>query len=54
MYIARSLPSPSRDRPMNIRPDFLFMEALDVCGDLFKTVLHRTMTGVETVHLRLR
>jgi len=53
-YNARSLPSPSRDRPMNIRLHFLFIKALDVCGDLFKTVLHRKMTGVETVHLRLR
>src|SRR5215471_3670202 len=39
---------------MNVRLHFLFIEALDVCGNLFKTVLHRKMAGVETVHLRLR
>jgi hypothetical protein len=30
------------------------IETLDVRGDLFKTVLHRKMAGVETVHFRIR
>ena len=51
---ARWLPGPSRELPMRIRFHFLVIETLDVCGNLFKTVLHGKMTGVETVHLRLR
>src|SRR5262249_59826563 len=32
----------------------LMIKTLDVRDDLFKTVLHRKMTRVETVHLRIR
>src|SRR5215470_18870586 len=39
---------------MSIRLHFFVIETLDVCGDLFKTVLHGKVTGVETVHLRLQ
>ena len=40
--------------PMSIRLHFFVIKTLDVCGDLFKAVLHRKMTGFETVHLRFR
>ena len=33
---------------------FLVIETLDVPRDLVKAILHRKVTGVETVHLRLR
>src|SRR5262249_34634373 len=52
--IARSLPGPSRDQPMSVGFYFLVIETLDICGDLFKTVLHGKVSRVEMVHLRLR